>query len=187
MKSTFWQHLKAKMVRHLNNYHSSNSGRGKDKHDIEGSASLKCIEDTDAHANFHPQLFPTRKPTSKQASKNQLEDCDGVIRVPSGSGYRMMKPFPWLLHEMLDDIEEKKLSWIVSWMPDGKAFQVHSAERFADTILPTYFRHKRYKSFQVRMARGQKIVLPPRREKKYLISYLYLAPTISIWIQVSSG
>mmetsp|Transcript_105196 Transcript_105196/g.302508 ORF Transcript_105196/g.302508 Transcript_105196/m.302508 type:complete len:328 (-) Transcript_105196:59-1042(-) len=59
-----------------------------------------------------------------------------------------MTPFPWRLHEMLEEIEEKRLNWIVSWTPDGKAFQVHSPEQFTATIVPMYFRHKRYKSFQ---------------------------------------
>lgn len=84
------------------------------------------------------------------ALEDDAEECNGDIRVPSGSGYRIMTPFPWRLHKMLEELERKKMNWIVSWMPDGKAFQVHSPDRFEDTIIPMYFRHKRYKSFQVR-------------------------------------
>jgi hypothetical protein len=112
-------------------------------------ASQTYNEEMKAHKHVRSQLLPPRKHAGKQGSKSSSEDCDGVVRVPSGSGYRMMTPFPWLLHEMLEDVEKKDLGWIVSWMPNGRAFQVHSAERFADTVLPTYFRHKRYKSFQV--------------------------------------
>lgn len=113
--------------------------------------------DSKAHQQFSSQLLssPRRNDEPQLITEKSVtdasEDCDGIIRVPSGSGYRIMTPFPWRLHEMLEDIEEKNLDWIVSWMPDGKAFQVHSPEHFADTIIPMYFRHKRYKSFQVRV------------------------------------
>jgi HSF-type DNA-binding len=84
----------------------------------------------------------------KSASGGSPDDV-GVIRVPSGSGFRIVTPFPWRLHEILEDIEVKELNWIVGWTPDGKAFQVLNQSRFEDTILPMYFRHNRYKSFQV--------------------------------------
>ena len=117
-----------------------------------GRFSKEYVDETESQDNFRYSVGPTSKNSSTdRASNDESENCDGVIRVPSGSGYRMMKPFPWLLHEMLEDVEKKKLGWIVSWMPNGNSFQVHSAERFADSILPTYFRHQRYKSFQVRV------------------------------------
>jgi HSF-type DNA-binding len=73
---------------------------------------------------------------------------EGTIRVQSGSGFRILTPFPWRLHEMLQDMEEQGLDCIVSWMPDGKTFRVHRPTEFVDRIAPKYFRHKRYKSFQ---------------------------------------
>lgn len=73
---------------------------------------------------------------------------DGTIRVPSGSGYRVMTPFPWRLHEILEEVEKKKLEHIVSWLPDGSGFQVHCQDTFSDVIIPMFFRHSRYKSFQ---------------------------------------
>jgi hypothetical protein len=75
-------------------------------------------------------------------------NADGTIRVPSGSGYRIMTPFPWRLHEILEEVEHKKLDWIVSWLPDGRGFQVHCQKSFSDKIIPMFFRHSRYKSFQ---------------------------------------
>jgi hypothetical protein len=35
-----------------------------------------------------------------------------------------------------------------SWQPHGKAFRVHKTKEFTETIMPTYFRQTRYKSFQ---------------------------------------
>jgi len=73
----------------------------------------------------------------------------GTIQVASGTGFRIMTPIPWRLHEILEDIEHKNMSWIVSWMSGGKSFQVLDHDRFEDTILPAYFHHSKYKSFQV--------------------------------------
>ena len=78
------------------------------------------------------------------------EDCefDGTIRVQSGSGFRILTPFPWRLHEMLEDMEKTGQQWIVSWLPGGRSFQVHCPTQFVEVVSPKYFRHKRYKSFQ---------------------------------------
>jgi hypothetical protein len=73
---------------------------------------------------------------------------DGTIRVPSGSGFRIMTPFPWRLHEILEDVERKQLHWIASWLSNGRGFQVHCQKTFSEVILPMFFRHCRYKSFQ---------------------------------------
>lgn len=122
-----------------------------DEKRVHGSdVSQNYFRDVNAHKEFVSCLSYSSVPRNDEKDGNfGSEDCDGIIRVPSGSGYRIMTPFPWRLHEMLEEIEEKRLSWIVSWTPDGKAFQVHSPEQFTATIVPMYFRHKRYKSFQV--------------------------------------
>lgn len=56
--------------------------------------------------------------------------------------------FPWKLHEMLDRIERDDKQSIVSWMPSGKSFKVHKRDAFSKEILPLYFRHSNFKSFQ---------------------------------------
>ena len=56
--------------------------------------------------------------------------------------------FPWKIHEMLDRIERDDKQSIVSWMPSGKSFKVHKREAFSKEILPLYFRHSNFKSFQ---------------------------------------
>lgn len=115
----------------------------------ESKVSQNYYPDVNSHKEFVSCLSYCSVPRHDERDVTLgSEDCDGIIRVPSGSGYRIMTPFPWRLHEMLEEIEEKRLSWIVSWTPDGKAFQVHSPEQFTATIVPMYFRHKRYKSFQ---------------------------------------
>lgn len=95
-----------------------------------------------------PQSFSMHRSQGHESSIIE-QDRIGAIRVPSGSGFRIMTPFPWKLHEILEDIKEKGLDWIVAWRSDGKAFQVIDQDNFQDIILPMYFRHNRYKSFQV--------------------------------------
>ncbi|KAG7366832.1 HSF-type DNA-binding protein [Nitzschia inconspicua] len=86
---------------------------------------------------------------SNESTKKTTEvNDDGTIRVPSGSGYRIMTPFPWRLHEILEEVEQKRLDWIVSWLPNGRGFQVHCQKNFSEIIIPMFFRHCRYKSFQ---------------------------------------
>ena len=130
---------------------STITGTMDEKRVHESNVSQSYLRDVNAHKEFVSCLsYSSVQPHNDERDASLgSEDCDGIIRVPSGSGYRIMTPFPWRLHEMLEEIEEKRLSWIVSWTPDGKAFQVHSPEQFTSTIVPMYFRHKRYKSFQV--------------------------------------
>jgi hypothetical protein len=61
--------------------------------------------------------------------------------------------FPRRLYEMLES--EAKLAvaspdetFVISWSASGKAFRILDVELFADTILPSYFRTKKFSSFQ---------------------------------------
>lgn len=57
-------------------------------------------------------------------------------------------PFPIRLHWMLSLAEEEGYSRICSWKPHGRAFQVHKKDEFEESILPRYFNHNRFTSFQ---------------------------------------
>lgn len=58
--------------------------------------------------------------------------------------------FPSKLYDMLRDCEKDPggMGSTVSWMPDGTQFRVHDVKAFVETILPTYFKQSKYKSFQ---------------------------------------
>ena len=56
-------------------------------------------------------------------------------------------PFPWKLHQLLDDVENDGNEHIISWLPDGKGFKVHRPTDFTKLILHSYFRQTKYKSF----------------------------------------
>ena len=55
--------------------------------------------------------------------------------------------FPLILHDILDYSECTGNAHIVSWHPEGCAFQIHKIQTFIH-ILPLFFRHNSYKSFQ---------------------------------------
>lgn len=57
-------------------------------------------------------------------------------------------PFPWKLHDMLDDIAEKGDDSIVTWQPHGRAFMVHKPKVFVEDIMHKYFNQTKYASFQ---------------------------------------
>jgi len=50
---------------------------------------------------------------------------------------------------MGEDVEQKGLDDIVSWLPDGKSFKIHSQIGFEQSIMPLYFSGmSSYKSFR---------------------------------------
>jgi hypothetical protein len=62
--------------------------------------------------------------------------------------------FPRRLYEMLEGEAKLALkssdysSVVICWSESGKAFRIHDVELFAETVLPRYFRTKKFSSFQ---------------------------------------
>ena len=62
--------------------------------------------------------------------------------------------FPYRLHIMLDTMDTEAAKGntrgksIVGWQPHGRAFKVHDVKKFVDTIMPHFFKHTKYASFQ---------------------------------------
>lgn len=48
--------------------------------------------------------------------------------------------FPTQLHDMLSQAEVEGYSNTCSWLPHGRAFTIHDRQRFAENIMPLYFR-----------------------------------------------
>jgi hypothetical protein len=90
----------------------------------------------------------TNDSSSSSSSSSQSDLGEGTIRVVSGSGFRYVTPFPWRLHEMLEALEACGQDNIASWLPDGKSFKIHDSQAFTKDIIPKWFKHKCYKSFQ---------------------------------------
>ena len=56
--------------------------------------------------------------------------------------------FPEVLHAMLTLAEVDEYDSICSWEPHGRAFAVHSREKFVKKVLPRFFRQSHFASFQ---------------------------------------
>jgi HSF-type DNA-binding len=69
-------------------------------------------------------------------------DQDGIARGGVAT------PFPWKLHEMLEDSAKEGNEWIVSWQSHGRSFLVHKPKLFVEKIMPTYFNQSKFASFQ---------------------------------------
>jgi len=85
------------------------------------------------------------------------ESGDDHVEVPSEldqssdnmiTGLGTKFSFPFKLHALIDDAARDGRDDIVSWIEDGKAFQIHKSEEFTDQLLPTYFDQIKYRSFQ---------------------------------------
>jgi hypothetical protein len=80
------------------------------------------------------------------------QDCEDYQLTSSiGSIYPSLGvPFPWKLHDMLEDAEkDKRFHSIISWLPDHEnVFRVHNSAAFVNLVMPKYFNQTKYKSFQ---------------------------------------
>lgn len=55
--------------------------------------------------------------------------------------------FPFRLHKMLDHAEHDGFQHIVSWLPDGKSFQIHDQECLLPILRRYGFKQNKWKSF----------------------------------------
>jgi len=94
----------------------------------------------------------TKKMFPRQDSE-QLQQSLRTAQLNSGSVSTQIewKPehFPHKMYDLLEDVERKGLDDIVSWLPDGKSFKIHSQIGFEQSIMPLYFSGmSSYKSFR---------------------------------------
>jgi hypothetical protein len=64
----------------------------------------------------------------------------------SGDAHKSKEVAPFLknLRKMLD-LESDE---ILRWTPNGRAFEIHDMDQMMDFVLPKYFKHRKYTSFQ---------------------------------------
>ena len=62
--------------------------------------------------------------------------------------------FPWILHELLINVEKIGQESVISWMPSSRSFKVHSRELFSSVFMKKYFKQSKYKSFQRQLVRS---------------------------------
>eukprot|EP00980_Cylindrotheca_fusiformis_P015684 scaffold4518_cov149-Cylindrotheca_fusiformis.AAC.19 len=83
--------------------------------------------------------------SSENTLTTQQDQDDNDQSIAKGG---VSTPFPWKLHEMLDDMAKKEDSSVVCWQPHGRAFMVHDPKAFVTQIMPGYFNQTKYASFQ---------------------------------------
>ena len=79
--------------------------------------------------------------------------------------------FPRRLFEMLDTETNKRSdeNKVISWSESGKAFRIYNVTEFATTILPKYFRTKKFSSFQrnLNLVRSTRFANPAHRSHSH--------------------
>jgi hypothetical protein len=91
----------------------------------------------------------------------QDKDTKGMVLKTLGrkKASYCKRPFPSKLYDILERAEtDAKLNSVISWLPDGNAFQIHEPDEFMKTVLENHFRTQtRFKSFtrQVSIERGR--------------------------------
>ncbi|KAJ0403298.1 hypothetical protein ATCC90586_007556 [Pythium insidiosum] len=75
---------------------------------------------------------PTQQLTASRLSPEQSRDSRDVA------------PFLKQLRRMLDTESAR----VIRWTRDGRAFEIHDMQQMTDYVLPKYFKHRKYTSFQ---------------------------------------
>jgi len=93
------------------------------------------------------------KKNFRQQESQQLQQSIRASQLNTSTvgGHIEWKPehFPHKMYDLLEDVERKGLDDIVSWLPDGKSFKIHSQIGFEQSIMPLYFSGmSSYKSFR---------------------------------------
>jgi len=85
--------------------------------------------------------------TDSKLATVSISSSQGEIRKTEKRKKVRTAPFPLKLHMMLSHASHNKLDHIVSWLPHGRAFQVHDSKAFADTLMPKFYSTNTIKSF----------------------------------------
>jgi hypothetical protein len=77
---------------------------------------------------------------------NRMEKLVASPTAAAGDTHKSKEVAPFLknLRKMLD-LESDE---ILRWTPNGRAFEIHDMEQMMDYVLPKYFKHRKYTSFQ---------------------------------------
>jgi HSF-type DNA-binding len=138
------------------------------------------IDDTKLRpSSFHHNHRNFGSPVDCTSGFQQSVDVNKAVSTTAvtNSFAQAKLPFPWKLHQLLDDVDrssrdgynisqthtQSAQQWhdVVSWMPDGKSFRVHQPGIFAETIMRQYFKMSKYSSFtrQVRECNGNLTII----------------------------
>mmetsp|Transcript_10926 Transcript_10926/g.12508 ORF Transcript_10926/g.12508 Transcript_10926/m.12508 type:complete len:354 (+) Transcript_10926:110-1171(+) len=89
-----------------------------------------------------------RKQSSNYFDASSLADPDPIAVASCRGRGGVSEPFPERLHRLLKETEQNNMGDIVSFFPHGRAFAVQDQTRFVREVMPKYFNHSGYSSFQ---------------------------------------
>ncbi len=85
-------------------------------------------------------------PESDEEMLTSRSDLDSSALVATLHDKKL--PFPWKLHQVLDESRDSAFSDILAWMPDGKSFKIFDKQRLEKEVMPQHFSSSKFKSFQ---------------------------------------
>jgi hypothetical protein len=100
-------------------------------------------EDTSTVFSLGSSFDSINKASTGSVGKNVVPE-----KKRNQSSMHNCMPFPWKVHEMLNDAESEGIDSVASWLPDGTSFKVFNTKLFVEMIMPRYFNQTKYKSFQ---------------------------------------
>ena len=83
-----------------------------------------------------------------KAAKDSSHSPRAPLLSKEFSSIVQRQQFPWKLHQVLDEAEERGYSDIICWAPNGKSFQIISKKRFEEKVMPLVFSSNKFKRFQ---------------------------------------
>lgn len=63
-------------------------------------------------------------------------------------GSSRIEPFPERLHRLLREVEASGRTDVISWVHDGRGFEIHKSEKFFRDICSQYFKQSKLSSFK---------------------------------------
>lgn len=79
-----------------------------------------------------------------------LDDTSQSLKLPTSLRCDVPMPFPDRLMEVLSNDD---ISSIITWLPQGRGFVVLQKRKFAQLIMPAYFKQSKYTSFTRKLNR----------------------------------
>ena len=120
-----------------------NTDDGELNHTAQAIAAEIVLDTSGTRSHDHESAIASQE----QATESTLSSSRSERAVLRDNLCKLKLPFPWKLHQLLDDVANDGYEHIISWLPCGKAFRVHNPPVFAREIMMNYFRQTKYSSF----------------------------------------
>ena len=88
------------------------------------------------------------RPPMKTNNENIVFTSQGIHYTKFKADLYQGGRFPHILYHILMDAESMKYSDIVSFLPHGRAFVICNRAKFEEMVIPKFFCHRSYQSFQ---------------------------------------